>query len=59
MSQAQCVIIIFFENNAVALAEKLRNKKEKIEKAKLSNIEITLSIVITLNIITQHCNSTL
>ena len=35
MSQAQCAMIIFFENNVIALAEEFRNrrnKKEKIER---------------------------
>ena len=50
-------MIIFFKNNVVILAEKLRNrrnKKEKIKRdAKLSNIETSLKIVI------HYCNSTL
>ena len=46
MNQAQCAMIIFFKNNAVALAEKLRNKKKKIKRAKLLNIKTSSSIVI-------------
>ena len=37
---------ILFKNDAIALVKGLRNKKEKIENAKLSNIETSLNIVI-------------
>ena len=43
MNQAQCVMIIFFENDVIVFAEKFRNKKEKIKSAKLSNIETSLN----------------
>ena len=29
MSQAQCAMIIFFKNNVIAFAEKLRNRRNK------------------------------
>ena len=32
MSQAQCAMIIFFKNNFVAFAEKLRNRRSKKKK---------------------------
>ena len=51
MSQAQCAIIIFFKDNVIALAEKLRNRRNKKRKnwtnsAELSDIEISSNIVI-------------
>ena len=46
-------MIIFFKNDVVALAKKLRNKKEKIENAELLNIETSSSIMI------HYCDSTL
>ena len=54
MSQAQCAMIIFFENNVIVFAEKLRNRRNKKKIERKARNYRTLS---TLNIVIQHCDS--
>ena len=46
-------MIIFFKDDVVVLAEEFRSRKEKVEDAKLSDIEASSSTV------THYCDSIL
>ena len=42
MSQAQCAMIIFFKDNVIALAEKLRNYRNKKKAERITRSYRTL-----------------